>query len=251
MERDIQAWGGTPGAALGPTEQPGGFTGTWDDIQAVKKDLSQDLKVVCRELEEDGEKVAALEEHENARVEEIEQLQQEIIWLQDQQIELQAHTEDLENWLRPNNTCIRGTPTGAEEEDILAYARVFFHQILRESPDREESSQTMGEINIEPCALSDHAVVVLRLNAPLQADGPNSWRIRSTLLMSLEVVVQVAKAITTYLKFYDTGEMVYTRFGQALAVHGPRGSGCFTLEDPIRTAPPVTRATMRVWDQTA
>ncbi|KAJ1126507.1 hypothetical protein NDU88_004914 [Pleurodeles waltl] len=79
----------------------------------------QDLKVVRRELEEVGERVTPLEEHENTRGEEVKQLHQEILWLQDQQIELQAHAEDLENWLRKNNIRIRGAPTGSEEEDIL------------------------------------------------------------------------------------------------------------------------------------
>ncbi|KAJ1146299.1 hypothetical protein NDU88_012577 [Pleurodeles waltl] len=65
------------------------FTSLRDDIQRVKRDLSPDLKVVRRELEEVSKRMATLEEHENARGEEIEQLQQEIIRLQDQQIELQ------------------------------------------------------------------------------------------------------------------------------------------------------------------
>ncbi|KAJ1217652.1 hypothetical protein NDU88_005245 [Pleurodeles waltl] len=113
------------------------FTSLRDDIQEVKRDLLQDLKVVCQELEEAGERVATLEKHENARGEEIEQLQQEIIWLQDQQIKLHVHAEDLENWSRRNNIQIRGAPTGAEEEYVLADARAIFHQILGESLDRE------------------------------------------------------------------------------------------------------------------
>ncbi|KAJ1153005.1 hypothetical protein NDU88_005777 [Pleurodeles waltl] len=113
------------------------FASLRDDIQGVKRDLSQDLKVVRRELEEVGERVAAQEEHENARGEEIAQLQQDIIWLKDQQIELQAHAEDLENWSKWNNIRIQGASTVAEEEDLLAYVPAFFHQILGESSDRE------------------------------------------------------------------------------------------------------------------
>ncbi|KAJ1142993.1 hypothetical protein NDU88_009305 [Pleurodeles waltl] len=79
------------------------FASLRDDIQLVKRDLLQDLKVVRWELEEVGERVATLEEHENAGGEEIEQLQQEMLWLQDQQIELQAHAEDLENRSRRSN----------------------------------------------------------------------------------------------------------------------------------------------------
>ncbi|KAJ1192468.1 hypothetical protein NDU88_001775 [Pleurodeles waltl] len=41
------------------------FTSLRDDTQAVKRDLLQVLKVVRQELEEVGERVATLEEHEN------------------------------------------------------------------------------------------------------------------------------------------------------------------------------------------
>ncbi|KAJ1185124.1 hypothetical protein NDU88_001919 [Pleurodeles waltl] len=79
------------------------FASLRDNIQAVKRNLSQDLKVMGRELEEVGKRVASLEEHENAKGEEVQQLQQEILQLQDQQIELQAHAEELENRSRRNN----------------------------------------------------------------------------------------------------------------------------------------------------
>ncbi|KAJ1084261.1 hypothetical protein NDU88_004413 [Pleurodeles waltl] len=96
--------------------------GALEGVHAVKRDLSQDLKVMHRDLEEVGERVASLEEHEKDRGKEVEQLQQGILRLQDQQIELQAHAEDLENWSQRNNIHIRGAPTGAVEGDILLYA---------------------------------------------------------------------------------------------------------------------------------
>ncbi|KAJ1169313.1 hypothetical protein NDU88_001206 [Pleurodeles waltl] len=101
----------------GPGACPGGGEGLWGN--------------------EVGKRVASLEEHENTRSEEIEQLQQEILRLQDQQIELQAHAEDLENQSRRNNIRIRGAPTGAQEEDLLSFVQALFHQILREPTERE------------------------------------------------------------------------------------------------------------------
>ncbi|KAJ1216233.1 hypothetical protein NDU88_003838 [Pleurodeles waltl] len=91
----------------------------------------------ARELEEVDERVASLEEHENARGEEVEQLQQEILWLQDQQIELQAHAEVLENRSRRNNIPIRGAPTGAKEGDILSFVQALFLQTLGKPAERE------------------------------------------------------------------------------------------------------------------
>ncbi|KAJ1148268.1 hypothetical protein NDU88_001105 [Pleurodeles waltl] len=108
-----------------------------DDIQTVKKDLLQDLKVMRWELEEVGERVASLEEHENTRGEEVEQLHQEILRLQAPQIELQAHAEDFENRSRRNNIRIWGAPTGTEEGDIHSFVQALFHQILGESTERE------------------------------------------------------------------------------------------------------------------
>ncbi|KAJ1201669.1 hypothetical protein NDU88_005475 [Pleurodeles waltl] len=43
------------------------FTSLREDLQALKRDLLQDLKEVRRELEEVGERVATLEEHESSR----------------------------------------------------------------------------------------------------------------------------------------------------------------------------------------
>ncbi|KAJ1128761.1 hypothetical protein NDU88_007136 [Pleurodeles waltl] len=71
------------------------FTSLRDDLQSVKTDLSQDLKEVCQELMEVGERVATLEKHKTSWDEVIVQLQQELIRLKDQQIELQAHGQDL------------------------------------------------------------------------------------------------------------------------------------------------------------
>ncbi|KAJ1101417.1 hypothetical protein NDU88_006485 [Pleurodeles waltl] len=113
------------------------FTSMREDLKAVKRNLLHDLEEVHLELEEVGERVAILEEHETSRDGEIVLLQQEIIWLQEQQIELQAHTEDLEDHSRQNNIHIRGAPTGAEEKDIILHIRSLFCQILGDDSDKD------------------------------------------------------------------------------------------------------------------
>ncbi|KAJ1178986.1 hypothetical protein NDU88_004225 [Pleurodeles waltl] len=125
------------GASVTRSFLAGLFTSLWGDIQEMKRDLSQDLKVVCRELEGVGERVVTLEEHENTRGEEIEQLQQEILQLQDQQSKLQVHTGALMHRSRRNNICIRGAPTRAKEEEITICVQVLFYQILGESSEKE------------------------------------------------------------------------------------------------------------------
>ncbi|KAJ1130062.1 hypothetical protein NDU88_008418 [Pleurodeles waltl] len=173
-------------------------------MQAVKRDLSQDMTVVHRELEEVGERVATLEEHENARDEEIEQLQQEIICLKDKQIKIQVHTEDRENRSRQNNIPIWGAPTVTEEEDILAYVRTYARIDL--FVGTKEIQQTLGDIDIGPCALSEHATVSITLNVPLRAEGPRPWRMRTRLLIRPEVVAQITKAIAICLEFNDPAD---------------------------------------------
>ncbi|KAJ1172202.1 hypothetical protein NDU88_004050 [Pleurodeles waltl] len=65
-----------------------------------------------------------------------EQLQQEAIHLKEQHIDLQAHTEDLENRTRLNNLRIRGTPHGAEDGDVESYVEALFAQVLDASDDK-------------------------------------------------------------------------------------------------------------------
>ncbi|KAJ1091948.1 hypothetical protein NDU88_005062 [Pleurodeles waltl] len=103
------------------------FASLKTDLQIVKKEISLDLKEVRRAV---GARVVALEEHEAGREKEVEQLQQEVLWLREQQIDLQAHEEDLENRSRHNNIRIRGAPIGAEEEDVALYVLSLFNQIL-------------------------------------------------------------------------------------------------------------------------
>ncbi|KAJ1103203.1 hypothetical protein NDU88_000630 [Pleurodeles waltl] len=68
----------------------------------------------------------------------------------------------------------------------------------------------MGDIDIEPCALSDHAAVILTFKAPLRSEGPHPWRLRSTLLIKPEVVAHISKAISTHLEFNDTADTPLT-----------------------------------------
>ncbi|KAJ1143759.1 hypothetical protein NDU88_010064 [Pleurodeles waltl] len=63
------------------------FASLKDDLQTVRKDLSQDLKAVCKDLTELSDRVLTTEDQED---EEIEQLQQEDTCLTAQQIDLQA-----------------------------------------------------------------------------------------------------------------------------------------------------------------
>ncbi|KAJ1156447.1 hypothetical protein NDU88_009180 [Pleurodeles waltl] len=72
------------------------FTSLRGNLQTVKKDLSQDLKTVLRDLARMGDKVYTLEDNEPSRDEDIEQLQQAVIRLKEQQIHLQAHAEYLD-----------------------------------------------------------------------------------------------------------------------------------------------------------
>ncbi|KAJ1117070.1 hypothetical protein NDU88_005270 [Pleurodeles waltl] len=74
-----------------------------EDLQAVKRDLCSDLQEVRRDLDEVGERVVSLEYKDDNGHEELEWMRQEILCLQEQQIELQAHAEDLENYSMRNN----------------------------------------------------------------------------------------------------------------------------------------------------
>ncbi|KAJ1161516.1 hypothetical protein NDU88_002001 [Pleurodeles waltl] len=105
------------------------FAALRDDFQTVKRDLSQDLKAIHKDTAEPGDRVLALDDQETTQDEESEQLQQEVICLKDQQIDLQAHAEDLESRYRLNKIHIRGLTT-AEEGDIEAYVPALFSQII-------------------------------------------------------------------------------------------------------------------------
>ncbi|KAJ1173049.1 hypothetical protein NDU88_004891 [Pleurodeles waltl] len=79
------------------------FASLREDLQMVKRGLSQDLKEVRRIVAETGDRVSTLEDHESNQDEEIEQLQQEVINFSKQQNALQDHAEDLENQSLRNN----------------------------------------------------------------------------------------------------------------------------------------------------
>ncbi|KAJ1099151.1 hypothetical protein NDU88_004255 [Pleurodeles waltl] len=101
------------------------FTSLNEDLQEVKRDLLRDLKAVRHDLEEVGERVATLEEHENSQDEEIVHLQQEVIRLKEKQIELQAHTKYLENRLWRNNIRTHRAPTLTRRATLLTMSDPF------------------------------------------------------------------------------------------------------------------------------
>ncbi|KAJ1162371.1 hypothetical protein NDU88_002839 [Pleurodeles waltl] len=101
------------------------FSSLRDDIQVVKRDLSADLKEVRRNLEEIGNRISAMEDREAGC--------QEVLHLKEQQIELQAHSEDLENCSSRKNKRIRGVPSCTEGTDLREYVGVLFRHILGSS----------------------------------------------------------------------------------------------------------------------
>ncbi|KAJ1173197.1 hypothetical protein NDU88_005037 [Pleurodeles waltl] len=96
-----------------------------EDLQSVKKYLSADLKEVHKDLDE-----AVQECKDDERIDEIEWMQQEIIYLQVQPIELQNQAEDLENRSRRKNIHV-GSPhiRGGNE----SYVKALFSFILGET----------------------------------------------------------------------------------------------------------------------
>ncbi|KAJ1131761.1 hypothetical protein NDU88_010094 [Pleurodeles waltl] len=80
---------------------------------------------MLKDLDEVGERVATLERKDDGHSEENEWLQIEILRLQEQQIDLQSHTEDLENRSWRNNV-----PTVAEGTDLEGYETALFGFIL-------------------------------------------------------------------------------------------------------------------------
>ncbi|KAJ1153935.1 hypothetical protein NDU88_006693 [Pleurodeles waltl] len=84
-----------------------------------------------------GKRVVTLERKEDGQNEEIEWLQQEALHLQEQQIDPQAHTKDLENRSWGNNIYMRGVPAASEGPDLDVYLRGLFGQILGEGAPPE------------------------------------------------------------------------------------------------------------------
>ncbi|KAJ1129704.1 hypothetical protein NDU88_008070 [Pleurodeles waltl] len=84
------------------------FASLKDDFYNVKRERSQDLKVVQKDLAEIGDRVSTMENNTSGRDEELEILQQEFIHLKEWHVDLQAHTEDLGNRSWPNNIHMRG-----------------------------------------------------------------------------------------------------------------------------------------------
>ncbi|KAJ1171911.1 hypothetical protein NDU88_003768 [Pleurodeles waltl] len=139
LERDTDRTEIPPEAQMEHTEIDGTVTHSflealfgllWEDLQTVKQELSQELRAVQRDLVEIGDHVFTLDDNTSGRDEQLKNLQQEVIHLKEQQIDMQAHTEALENRLQRNNICIRSAPTAAEVEDINSYVKVLFVQIM-------------------------------------------------------------------------------------------------------------------------
>lgn len=86
------------------------FSAIKEDIQELRSQLASDLKEVRRDVDNLGDRVATLEEHDIHREEDLHQLQQELLRLRDQNLNLQAQSEDFENRSRRNNICIRHIP---------------------------------------------------------------------------------------------------------------------------------------------
>ncbi|KAJ1173899.1 hypothetical protein NDU88_005723 [Pleurodeles waltl] len=80
------------------------FSSQRGDIHAIKKELSSGFREVCHEMDAIGEMLAHLEDQSMSHDEETERLQQEVVRFQDQQMDLQAHTQDLENRSRQGVT---------------------------------------------------------------------------------------------------------------------------------------------------
>lgn len=85
------------------------FSSLRNDFLSLKEEVAGEVREIRRDVEDLGERVEAIESQDQARGEEIHQLQQEIIILHEQQVDLQTHTEVLENRSRRNNIRVRGT----------------------------------------------------------------------------------------------------------------------------------------------
>ncbi|KAJ1097437.1 hypothetical protein NDU88_002556 [Pleurodeles waltl] len=77
-------------------------------------------------MEEIGNRVAAMDDHETGCEEEVEWFHQEVLHLKEQHVKLHAHVEDLENRSRQNNVRIRVIPTHAQEWTLENMLELFF-----------------------------------------------------------------------------------------------------------------------------
>lgn len=111
------------------------FATLTQEFHTMENDIKAELRELRRDIYSVGERVDDLENQTTARDEEVSQLQQKVLRLRDQQLDLQAHAEDLENRSRRNNICIRAVPQGLEEQDIEAFVMDLFRYILGGSPD--------------------------------------------------------------------------------------------------------------------
>ena len=65
------------------------------DIQEFRKDFTSALKELRKDVTDIGQRVPSLEESNDVRCNELELLRKETATLQDQLLDLQAHTEDI------------------------------------------------------------------------------------------------------------------------------------------------------------
>ncbi|KAJ1181978.1 hypothetical protein NDU88_007177 [Pleurodeles waltl] len=99
------------------------FTSLINYLHLVKKDLSVDLREVLWNIEELGDRVTVVEDHESGRDEEVEWLHQEVPRLKEQHINVQIHAEDFENRSWRNNIRIIGVLTHAKGTDFEVYLK--------------------------------------------------------------------------------------------------------------------------------
>ncbi|KAJ1205686.1 hypothetical protein NDU88_001114 [Pleurodeles waltl] len=134
MARDHQA-------ELTPVSAPGGgeidapvtcsflealFTSLREDLQSFKKELSSNLQEVRCDIDAIGGRSVGMRKLNSFNRKS-----------SDQQIDLQAHTEDLENRSWKNNIHIEEVPTDVEGKDAAAYAKDLFRAILEASPEMD------------------------------------------------------------------------------------------------------------------
>ena len=95
------------------------------DIQEIRRDFAVAIKELKMDILDIGQRVSDLEDAGDVRGNELELLRKEVISLPDQIIDLQSHSEDLENRSRRRNICIR-VPSGAEGPDLWGYVTDLF-----------------------------------------------------------------------------------------------------------------------------
>ena len=80
------------------------------DIQALREEIAADVKELCREVVDVGNRGASMEDTLDTRGQELEVRRKEVCTHNDQLLDLQMHAEDNENRSRRNNIRIRGAP---------------------------------------------------------------------------------------------------------------------------------------------